>query len=71
MCPPSYHHIGFVATHALGPMMYGYTLLVPVNQKVLNKLSKERHDTRTHDPRHTECSKSHKSKKTRWAYLHI
>ena len=22
MCPPSYHHNGFVATHALGLMMY-------------------------------------------------
>ena len=24
MCPPAYHHNGFVATHALGHMMYGY-----------------------------------------------
>ena len=24
MCPPSYHHNGFVTTHALGHMMYGY-----------------------------------------------
>ena len=24
MCPPSYHHNGFAATHALGNMMYGY-----------------------------------------------
>ena len=23
MCPPSYHHNSFVATHALGHMMYG------------------------------------------------
>ena len=23
MCPPGYHHNGFVATHALGHMMYG------------------------------------------------
>ena len=23
MCPPGYHHYGFVATHALGHMMYG------------------------------------------------
>ena len=23
MCSPGYHHIGFVATHALGHMMYG------------------------------------------------
>ena len=26
MCPPGYHHNGFVATHALGHMMYGSTL---------------------------------------------
>ena len=25
MCPPSYHHNGFVATHVLGHMMYMYT----------------------------------------------
>ena len=23
MCPPGYHHNGFVETHALGHMMYG------------------------------------------------
>ena len=23
MCPPGYHHNGFVATHALGHMTYG------------------------------------------------
>ena len=27
MCPPSYHHNGFVATHALGHMMYGYIMI--------------------------------------------
>ena len=42
MCPPCYHHHGFVATHALGHMMYGSTLLVQMNQRVLNKQSKER-----------------------------
>ena len=42
MCPPGYHHNGFVATHALGHMMYGSTLLVPMNQRVLNKQSKKR-----------------------------
>ena len=47
MCPPSYHHKGFVATHALGHMMYGYTLLVPMNQRELNKLSKEHNISRT------------------------
>ena len=24
MCPPGYRHNGFVATHALGHMMYGF-----------------------------------------------
>ena len=24
MCPPGYHHNGFVATHALGHMKYGF-----------------------------------------------
>ena len=24
MCPPCYHHNGFVATHALGHLMYGF-----------------------------------------------
>ena len=42
MCPPGYHLNDFVATHALRHMMYGYTLLVPMNQSVLNKQSKER-----------------------------
>ena len=41
MCPPVYHHDSFVVTPALGHMMYGYTLLVPMNQRVLSKLSKE------------------------------
>ena len=26
MCPPGYHHQGFVATHALGHMMHGWTV---------------------------------------------
>ena len=30
MCPLGYHHNGFVETHALGLMMYGYTLLVSI-----------------------------------------
>ena len=38
--PPGYHHSCFAGTHALGSMMYSYTL-VPINQRVLNKLSKE------------------------------
>ena len=27
MCPPGYHQNGFVATHALGHMMYGLSTL--------------------------------------------
>ena len=41
MRPPSYHHKSFVATQALVHMMHGYTLLVPVIETVLKKLSKE------------------------------
>ena len=41
ICPPGYHHSGFVTTHAPGHMMYVYTLLVPMIQRLLNKLSKE------------------------------
>ena len=40
MFPPGYHHDGSVATHALRHITYGYTLLVPMNQSALNKLSK-------------------------------
>ena len=43
MCPSSYHHNSLAATHvAPVHMMYGYSLLVPMNHRVLNKLSKER-----------------------------
>ena len=42
MCPPGYHNNDFVAIHAFGHMMYGYILLVPMNQSVLKKLIKER-----------------------------
>ena len=41
MCSRGYHHYGFVATHALEHMMYSYKLLVPMNQRVRNKLSKK------------------------------
>ena len=62
MCPPGYHHNGFVATHALGHMMYSYTLLVPMNQSVLNKLNKE-HNISGHKWFTTHrVLKSHRSK---------
>ena len=62
MSPPGYHHNGFVETHALGNAMYGYTWLVPMNQRVLNKLSKDRNISG-----HKLCTthkvlKSHRSK---------
>ena len=41
MSPPGYRHNGFVETHALYHIMYGYTLLVPMKQRVLNTLSKK------------------------------
>ena len=42
MCSPGYHNNGFVATHVLCHMKYGYTLLVLMNQRLLNRLTKER-----------------------------
>ena len=43
MIPPGYYQPanGPMVTHALGYMMYGYTLLAPINQRVLNKSSKK------------------------------
>ena len=42
MCPPSYQQNGIVTTHAVGHMTCGNTLLVPMNQRVVKKLKKER-----------------------------
>ena len=57
MCPPGYYDDGFGAIHVLGHMMYGYTLLVLINQCVLNKLGKERNISgHLSDLWHTECS---------------
>ena len=62
MCPPGYHYNGFVPTHVLRHMMYGYTLQVPMNQRVLNKLSKE-HNISDHKWSMTHrVLKSHKGK---------
>ena len=56
MCPPGYHHNSFLATHALVHIMYSYTLLVPMNQRVLKKPPKKVMKVVISDPRHTECS---------------
>ena len=53
MCSPDYHDNGFVSTHTPEYIICSYTLLVPINQRVLNKVSKEHNIS---DPRHTECS---------------
>ena len=47
MWPPGYYQSANdpMVTHALGHMMYDYTLLVPINQRVLNKSSKEHNKT--------------------------
>ena len=39
VCPPSHHHNVFVTTHELGHMIYGYTLLVPINQRMVSNLA--------------------------------
>ena len=45
MCTPGYQHNGFVSTQPLGHLMYGSTLQVPMNQRMLNKQSKEHNIT--------------------------
>ena len=40
-CLSGYQHNCFMATHAIVHMMYGCSLLVPMNQRVFNKLSKK------------------------------
>ena len=62
MCPPSYHHNGFGETHALGHMTYGYTLLVPMNQRVLNKQSNERNISGHKQSTTFRVFKSHRTK---------
>ena len=44
MCPPGYHHNDFVATHALGHMMYGSSCAV--------------HSTVHHVPKCMSCRKA-------------
>ena len=41
MCPPGYHHNGFMAIRELGHTMYGYTMLVFKNQRVLKLLQEQ------------------------------
>ena len=43
MCPPGCYQStnGRKLTHTLGHMIYCYTLLVSINQRLLNKSSKE------------------------------
>ena len=41
MCLSSYHHLDLGPTHAHGHMRYGYTSLVPMNQRALKNLDKQ------------------------------
>ena len=45
MCPPGYHHKGFVATHALGHMMYTYIY----QPKLIREFSKRFPELLKHD----------------------
>ena len=38
MCPPGYHHNGFVATHAHGHMMHGYHIYIYIYIYILSIL---------------------------------
>ena len=42
-CPPGYYYSssGRMVIHALGHVIYGHTLLAPMNPRVLNKSSKK------------------------------
>ena len=51
MCPPGYHHNGFVATHALGHMMYGSTVHQPY---IFNRTCSTVH----HVPKCMSCHKA-------------
>ena len=42
MYPPGYYRNGFMETHALIHMIHGYILSILMNQRLLNKLRKER-----------------------------
>ena len=35
--PLNYHHNGFFATHLFEHMIYGYALVIPMNQRLSNK----------------------------------
>ena len=48
MCPPGYHHNGFLATHALGHMMYGSCAQVHELSQSHCGENGEPHNMRTH-----------------------
>ena len=56
MCTPGYHHNGFVETQELGHVMYGSILLVPMNQRMLNRQSRSVILVVISDSRKTVCS---------------
>ena len=68
MCSLGCHYNGFVTTHTFWHMMHGDKFLVPMNQKVLNRLSRKRHVIG-----HTwfNTSKEVKSQKLKWASAYL
>ena len=52
----------YIYTHALGHMMYSYKLLVPMNQRVLKKPSKESNKSGNKSSTTHRVLKSHRSK---------
>ena len=69
MCPPGYHRNGFVATHALRHMMYGYrgslmTIEAKINPNCLNRSSLRFPHTHCYsDETDSGKQKSHPAKK--------
>ena len=56
-------------THALGHMMYGYSFLVPMNQGVLSKLSKEYNISGHKSSKTHRVLKPHRSKMSIIIYM--
>ena len=61
MCPSGYHNNGFMESHSPGRIMYSYTFLIPMNQRVLNRLSLEHNIGGHKSPTTQRVLISHKS----------
>ena len=77
MCPPGYYHNGFMATHALGQMMYCYNTLQHVPKcmscnKAIMVITGTAHcfEAVIGDPRHTQSAQISQTF-THFIYIHI